>query len=147
MRIPYIYEIIFPGFEKVKFYFRYAVVKLAGIIDISAVKVLLYRLAGVKIGKGVFISPDVVIDPHFAKLIEIQDYVIIGWGALIFTHDFDGERYRIGRVKIGRGAVIGGLSLIRSGVSICENAKIPLKATVLKDIKTQEDTKKLLKSV
>ena len=40
----------------------------------------LYRAMGVKIGKDVVISPDVVLDPVFPELITVEDGVILGWG-------------------------------------------------------------------
>lgn len=133
-RIKYIYGIIFPGITKYLFYLRFFVARIAQYIDYSPVKVFLYRLIGMKIGTGVFLSPDVVLDPHFPKLIEIDDYAIIGWGTQLFCHEYDGEKYRVGRISIDRGAVIGGQSIIRSGVRIGENAQIAAACIVYKDV-------------
>lgn len=133
-RIRYIYSIVFPGFRKYRFYLIFLIARIAQYIDYSPAKVLLYRLIGMKIGKGAFISPDVILDPHFPELIEIGDHAIIGWGTHLFTHDFSGTTYHAGRIKIGAGAVIGGFSIIRGGVVIGDNAQIASTCIVYKDV-------------
>ena len=133
-RISFIYAIIFPGFEKIRFYWRFLIARLAYFIDYSPLKVRLYRSIGMKIGKGVFISPGVILDPHFPSLISIDDYAIIGWGTHLFTHEFTGEKYTAGRIHVGRGAVIGGLSVVRGGVTIGENAQVASTCIVYKDV-------------
>ncbi len=133
-RIRFIYSIIFPGAEKYLFYLRFLIARIAQYIDYSPVKVFLYRLIGMKIGKGVFLSPDVILDPHYPGLIRIDDYAIIGWGTHLFCHEYSGDKYRVGRITIGRGAVVGGHSVIRSGVTIGENAQVASMCIVYKDV-------------
>jgi len=133
-RIKYIYNVIFPGWEKQKFYLRHIISRIAYVIDYSPIKCALYKLIGVKIGKGVFISTQVVIDPHFPQLIEIQDYAIIGYGAKIFTHEFSDSTYTIGRVEIGEGVIVGAFAMIRAGVKIGKNVTVTLQRTISKDI-------------
>lgn len=133
-RIRFIYSVIFPGLGKYRFFWNFFLARMARFVDISAVKVFLYRRIGVRIGRGVFISPDVIIDPHFPSLITIGDHAILGWGAHIFPHDFDGTKYRAGRIAIGRGAVIGGFATIRGGVAIGENASVASLSIVIKDV-------------
>ncbi len=128
------YKIVFPGMKKYRFYFRHLIARIAQYIDFSPVKVLIYKMIGVKIGKGVFIAPDVIIDVHFPELIEIGDYVLLGWGSKVFGHDYDGRIFRVGRVKIGKGSVIGGFSFVRAGVRIGEESLVRLTSTVYKDI-------------
>jgi acetyltransferase-like isoleucine patch superfamily enzyme len=133
-RIHFIYAVIFPGRKKYHFYLRFLLARIAQYIDFSAVKVFLYRLIGMHIGKGVFLSPDVILDPHFPELIEIGDYAIIGWGTHLFCHEYSGEKYRLGRIAIGKGAVIGGFSIIRGGVTVGDNAQIASTCIVYKDV-------------
>jgi acetyltransferase-like isoleucine patch superfamily enzyme len=133
-RISTIYAIVFPGWKKARFYLNFLIARIARIIDWSPAKVFLYRLTGMKIGKGVFISPDVILDPHFPGLIEIGDYAIIGWGTHLFTHEYSGSQYRVGRISVGAGAVIGGFSIVRGGVSIGDNAQIASTCIVYKDV-------------
>ncbi|OQW94486.1 MAG: hypothetical protein BWK79_05745 [Beggiatoa sp. IS2] len=133
-RIAGIYQVIFPGRKKYQFYGRFLVARIAQLIDYSPIKVWLYRAIGIKIGKGVFIAPDVILDPHFPTLIEIHDYAILGWGAKLFTHYFSGKTYCAGRIMIGEGAVIGAFSLIRGGVTIGKQANISVDSLVYKDV-------------
>ena len=133
-RIDYIYSIVLPGWRKVRFYRDFLLCRLAKAVDYSPIKVLLYRLAGFRIGRGVFISPDVLLDPHFPSLIEIGDHAIIGWGTHLFAHEFDGRRYRLGRIRVGAGAVLGAFCVVRGGVTIGENASIPSTYIVFRDV-------------
>lgn len=133
-RIRFIYAVIFPGLGKLRFYLRFALARLAQSIDYSPAKVFLYRCIGMKIGQGAFISPGVILDPHFPSLIEIGEHVIIGWGTHLFTHEFSGSSYSVGRISIGRGTVIGGFSIVRGGVRIGENAQVSSTCIVYKDV-------------
>ena len=132
-RIDYIHSVLFTRFGKLKFYFRHFVAKLAYFIEYSPVKCALYRWIGVNIGKGVFISPDVWIDPHIPSLIEIQDYAIIGFGARIFTHEFSGTTYTVGRVTIEEGAIVGAYAILRGGVTIGYRRTVPMNSVISKD--------------
>jgi acetyltransferase-like isoleucine patch superfamily enzyme len=125
-----LFQVLFPGIHRLFYYTRHFISRIAQFIDYSPVKIFLYRLVGFKIGKGVYISPDVILDSQFPELVEIGDYVVLGWGAKIFVHDYNGVIYRVGRVKIGRGTVIGGFSFIRSGVSIDEMSLVKLGSLV-----------------
>lgn len=133
-RIGFIYAVIFPGWQKARFYWRFLVARIACFIDYSPLKVALYRSIGMKIGQGAFISPGVILDPHFPELIDIGEHVIIGWGTHLFTHEFTGDKYSAGRIRIGRGAVIGGFSIVRGGVTIGENAQVASTCIVYKDV-------------
>lgn len=133
-RIDYIYSVVLPGWKKLRFYRNFFICRIARSIDYSPLKVWLYRRVGFRLGEGVFISPDVILDPHFPELIEIGEHAIIGWGTHLFCHEFDGAKYRLGRIRIGAGAVIGGFSVVRGGVVIGENAQIASTCIVYKDV-------------
>jgi len=94
-----------------------------------------YRIfLGMKIGRDVAISPDVVFDPMFPDLIEIGDGCILGWGARVFTHEFWPDRVRILPVRIGRKVVIGGFSVVRPGVTLSDGVFIASNSFVNKSI-------------
>jgi acetyltransferase-like isoleucine patch superfamily enzyme len=133
-RIKFIYSVIFPGLKKMTFYYRFLIARIAYFIDYSPIKRFLYRRIGMNIGKGVFISPGVTLDPHFPSLISLEDFCILGWGSRIFTHEYSRNQYRIGSVKVGRGAVIGAFSTLRGGVNIGEMAEVPAMSRVFKDV-------------
>jgi len=137
-RIRYIYAVLFPKMKRLQFYFRFFLSRVAYYIDYSPIKVFIYRILGVKIGKGVFISPEVTIDVHFPKLISIDDYVILGYGVKIFVHDFYESKYRIGRIHIGKGAVIGAYSMLGAGVTIGNMVNIRARSVVGRDVLSKE---------
>jgi len=137
-RIDVIYSIIFPGFKKYQFYLNFTLARIAEKLDYSPLKVLIYRLIGMKVGRGVFISADVILDPHFPELVQIGDYAILGWGAKLFTHEYYDNTYRMGRVTIGRGAQVGAYSVVRSGVTIGEMAETSPFSVIYKNVGNKE---------
>jgi len=98
----------------------------------------LYRLIGVEIGENVLIAPYVQIDPFFPELITLEDNVIIGWSASIFTHEFTQNKIRKGKVHIKKRALIGGFSVIRSGITVGERAVVTVGSFVKEDVKDYE---------
>ena len=95
----------------------------------------LYRiLLGMKIGKDVSIAPLVIFDPFFPELTTIEDNVLVGSSAEIATHEFTLHKIRIGRVHIKKNTLIGGFSVIRSGITIGENSVIALQSYVREDV-------------
>lgn len=97
-----------------------------------------YRRLGMKIGKQVFISGGVTMDLGFPHLITIKDGAVIGQGATIFAHESTIAKIRMGRVTIGRRALVGIKSTIRSGVSIGDNAVVATGAVVVQDVPDNE---------
>ncbi len=144
-RIKYIYSVVFPGLRLARFYLNFFIAKVARFIDYSPVKVFLYRLTGMKIGRDVFLSPDVILDPHYPSLIKLDDYCILGWGARLFTHEYSDNRYRVGRIRIGKGAVVGGYSTIRGGVTVGEMADVPYGSIIYRDIPEHTTARSLVR--
>ena len=95
-------------------------------------------MIGVNIGKYVLIAPYVQIDPFFPEWITLEDNVILGWGASLFTHEFAQDTIRKGKVHIKKRALVGGYSIVRSGVTIGEHAVIGIGSYVNRDIKDNE---------
>lgn len=123
-----------PLAEKIRALFRYIVICIAHGMPFMSVKIVLLRWLGAKIGRHVFISPGVVFDPLFPELITIEDDVLLGLGCRILTHEYTTRNFRLGRVRIGRGSVIGAWSLLRSGVTIGANATVGACAFVYEDV-------------
>ncbi len=97
-------------------------------------KLALLRWCGAKVGRNVFISTDVWIDPAFPQLLTIEDEVMVGVGVKIALHEFRPNEFRAGRVVIRKGAVIGGFALIGHGVEIGEGAVVAGGAAVGRDV-------------
>ena len=97
-------------------------------------KLAMLRWCGARVGRNVFISTDVWIDPAFPQLLTIEDDVMIGVGVKIALHEFGPRQFRAGRVVLRRGAVIGGFALIGHGVEIGEEAVVGGGAAVGRDV-------------
>lgn len=100
----------------------------------NAAKLWMLRRLGARIGKGVYLSAGVWIDPMFPELVTIEDGVFIGLGARILTHEFRIDEFRAGRAIIRRGAFIGGGAAIACGVEIGEGAVVGAFALVARDV-------------
>jgi len=87
-------------------------------------KLLILRRLVAKVGRNVHIAVDVWIDPLFPDLLEIGDDVIIGVGAKIAFHECTAATFTVGRVRIGKGAVIGGFALLVCGVEVGPGATV-----------------------
>ena len=91
-----------------------------------------------KIGKNVGISPDTQFDSFYPELVSIEDHVIIGWKVNILSHEFTSDNIRLGRVKLGKGCLIGAFTSIRCGVKIGKNSVVAMNSFVNKDIPDNE---------
>lgn len=101
---------------------------------ISAVKRAVLKMYGARIHPRAYLSPQVFIDPLFPSLLTIEEGALIGLGVRIALHEHAGNRFRAGRVMIGRGATIGADTKIACGVSIGAHARVALGSVVLRDI-------------
>ena len=95
----------------------------------KSLRVMLHRARGVKIGKGVWIGYDVVLDTARPDLITIEDGVAISMRATIIAHfkEFRGVRIEqeafigpgaiiLPNVVIGRGAVVTAGSVVSQSI-------------------------------
>jgi maltose O-acetyltransferase len=94
----------------------------------------LLRRTGMKIGKHVFIAATVHFDIQFPELITIEDGAILGMHSHIATHEVTHAHIRLGKVHIGRNALVGGQATVRSGVTIGENGVVAMRAFVTEDV-------------
>lgn len=97
-------------------------------------KLWLLRRLGAEIGEHVYISAGAWIDPVYPQLLTIEDEVVVGVGARVFTHEFRRDEFVAGRVTFRRGAIIGAHSLIGCGVEIGEDATVAPAAAVARDV-------------
>jgi acetyltransferase-like isoleucine patch superfamily enzyme len=119
---------------KLWFYFKATVLLTALRLPFTRLKIALLRRAGARVGRDVFISADVWIDPTFPQLLTIEDRVMIGVGVKIGLHEFTPDEFCAGRVVLRRGAIVGGFALIRYGVEIGEDAVVAPAAAVARDV-------------
>ncbi len=107
-----------------------------------AMRVLLHRLRGVKIGKKVFIGTEVFIDDAEPDLVVIEDDVTLIARTAILAHGYYPEHLRRyltdagGRrgVTIRRGAYLGFAAIVLPGVTVGEDAIVGAGTVVAKDV-------------
>lgn len=92
------------------------------------------RLMGVKVGERVSMALEATVDIFFPELIEIGENSIIGYRATILAHEYLIDRYRTGRVVIGKNVLVGANSTILPGVTIGDGAVISACSLVNKDV-------------
>ena len=114
--------------------FRALLMGAVRLIPLSSIKVFFYRLCGVRIGRDVYIAPGVFIDPLFPWLIELEDGCLLGMGCRLFTHEYTATNFRIGRVRVGKGSVVGAYATVRSGVTIGSKVTVGFNSYVNKDV-------------
>lgn len=103
-------------------------------LPFSSVKIAALRVLGARIGRDVYISPGVVIDPLYPSLIELDDGVLLGMGCRLLTHEYTVTSFRVGRIRIGQGSVIGAYATVRSGVSIGRRVTVGFNSFVNRDV-------------
>lgn len=94
----------------------------------------LYRAIGIKVGKNVAIAYKVTFDILFPELIEVGDNTIIGYGCTLLAHEFLIKEVRIGKIRIGKGVMVGANSTILAGVTIGDNTTISAMSLVNKNV-------------
>lgn len=112
------------AWQAVRFYVKALLLGLTMRLPINGFKVWMLRRMGARVGRRVYFSPGVWIDPTFPELLTIEDGVFFGMGAKIFTHEFRIDEFRAGKVTIRRGAFIGGFAIIGCGVEVGERGVV-----------------------
>jgi acetyltransferase-like isoleucine patch superfamily enzyme len=120
--------------SKVRLALRYVVLCLARVVPSCRLRACLYRFLGTKVGKDVCFSPGVVLDPLFPQLIELRDGCCLGIGCRLFTHEYTATAFRVARIRVGEGAVVGVYSTVRGGVTIGRGATIGASSFVNRDV-------------
>lgn len=105
----------------------------------------LLRRIGCHVGRNVFIGDYVRVDLNHANLIYIDDYAHVTAGCRLLCHQRNlsdyhvGDNaakcgYRLGKIHIGKGVMVGMETMIMPGVTIGDGAVIGARSIVLKDI-------------
>ncbi len=129
------WEVLCPNFTaKLRGNLRSLTILLANALPISSWKIAIYRLLGTKIGRGVYIGPSVLIDPLYPELITLQDGCFLGIGCRLFAHEITAGNFRLGRIVIGTGSVVGAYATVRSGVSVGNRVTIGFNSFVNRDV-------------
>jgi len=108
---------------------------------LRAVVIYYYKMMGVAIGEGVFISHKAKIDTTYRGSVEIGDGDYITFGAIVLAHDHsvythvpfekdDGG----GKVVLCKNVFVGAGAIILRNVKIGDNSIVAAGAVVTKDI-------------
>lgn len=117
-----------------RFHARYVLSAMARLTPLSFLKIAIYRAMGVKIGQNVYLAPGVFLDPVLPELIELADDAFLGMECRIMVHEYTATSFRLGRVRVGRGSVIGAFSTVRAGIEIGEQVTVGFNAVVTRDV-------------
>ena len=101
-------------------------------------KAPIYRAAGVDIGEGSVVSPDVVVDPFFPEKVSIGENTLVGWGTKLLTHEGYSNEWHVGPVDIGDDVTVGHSSSTRPGVTIGDGATVAAHSFVNRDVEPGE---------
>lgn len=112
-----------------------------------SVRMFLFKISGVAIGRNAFVNMDVkFIDNWKKNLIELEDGVSISpFVAFVAeahpNNSYIGKRYAVaktGRILIKNGAWIGANAVILPGVTVGKGAIIGAGSVVTKDVKDED---------
>jgi acetyltransferase-like isoleucine patch superfamily enzyme len=108
-----------------------------------SLRVRLYRLMGVKIGRNVFIGLDCILDSSYPELITLEDEVVTSFRIMLICHGISADsqghapckkdRYVAG-IILKKKCYIGAGAIILPGVVVGENAVVAAGAVVTRDV-------------
>jgi len=105
---------------------------LLAYVPMTFVSRMFYRLAGCRLGRGVWINTLQLNDPY---LVSIGDNTVIGGDAVITPHVYENGILILDPVRIGRNCLIGAEAYISPGVTIGDGSVIGLRAYIRKGTK------------
>jgi len=88
-----------------------------------------FRLYGVKIGKGVFMNASDITE---FDCVTIGDHVVLNTMCLLQTHLYEDRMMKVGRIAVGAGATVGGGAFVLYDTIVGEHARLAGLTTVMK---------------
>lgn len=113
-----------PILGPIRIMFNYVVINLLKHFPSLTLKRWILRGLGMRLGEGVTIASGVMLDYFYPELIEIGANTIIGMDAMLLTHEFLHDRFRLGRLRIGADCMVGARSTLLAGVTIADGTVI-----------------------
>ncbi len=111
-----------------------ALIYVARFVPMLALKNVIYRLLGMRVGAHVSVGLMVMFDIFFPQDITLGDNCILGYNTVVLCHEFMRYEWRRGPVWIGRDAMIGANTTILPGVVIGEGATVSAMSLVNRDV-------------
>jgi len=114
---------------------NFIVIQIGRYMPSLKLKRWLYRFfLHMEIGEKTALALMVMPDTMFPELISIGDNTIIGYNTTLLAHEYLIEEYRLGKIEIGSGVMIGACTTILPGVTIGDGAIISASTLVNKDV-------------
>lgn len=110
--------------------YNFVLVSLSRYSPSLALKRMLLRMTGMKVGEDAAIGLMAMFDVFYPELIELGENCIIGYNATILAHEFLRGELRIGKTCIGKDAMVGANATVLAGVEIGEGAVVSAAAFV-----------------
>lgn len=110
------------------------VIQIARYTPSLALKNVLYRLIGVRVGRYASVGLMVMFDIFFPQDITLGDNCVIGYHSTVLCHEFTRHEWRRGPVWIGHDVTIGANTTILPGVVIGDGATVSAMSLVNRDI-------------
>ena len=114
--------------------FNFLLIYAARFLPSTRLKNFLYRICGAKIGSGATFGLGAVLDIFYPENIEVGEGALIGYNTVLLGHEFLQGCYRTGRVRIGRGVMIGANCTVLPGVKIGDGASVSAMSLVNRDV-------------
>jgi acetyltransferase-like isoleucine patch superfamily enzyme len=111
-----------------------AFIYLARYVPVPALKNVLYRRMGARIGSHASVGMMVMFDIFFPQDITLEENCIIGYNSVILCHEFLRYEWRRGLVYVGRDVTIGANTTILPGVVIGAGATVSAMSLVNRDV-------------
>lgn len=114
--------------------FNFIIVVLCRYLPSLRMKNFLYRLVGIKVGRGVSVGLMAMMDVFYPGYLSIGENTVIGYNATLLAHEFLVREFRLGPVEIGANVMIGANSTVLPGIRIGDGAVIGAGSLVNRDI-------------
>jgi len=101
---------------------------------LPSLRMLAYRLTGIRIGRGVFIGPQCTLDDTFPELVEIGDHAVLSFRVIATVHGRTRTGTKVAPVVIGDHAYIGAGAILLAGVQVGRGAIVGAGAVVTRNV-------------
>jgi len=113
---------------------NYLAILLARVSPSLRLKNWLFRRLGMEVGRGVAWGLESTPDVFWPERIAVEDDAIVGYDATLLCHEFLRDEYRLGRIRVGEGAMIGAGAVVLPGVEIGAGARVAANSLVSEDV-------------
>ena len=114
--------------------FNFLLIYSSRFLPSTRLKNFLYRTCGAKIGRGATFGLGAVLDIFYPENIEVGEGALIGYNTVLLGHEFLQGCYRMGKVSIGKGVMIGANCTVLPGVKIGNSASVSAMSLVNRDV-------------